>query len=103
MHDVISVMVDKEIGIGCFTETWFSSLSNSTTAIIKDAGFDIVHCYREKRGGGPVCPDGGLLILSFFRCKKKLNLYIISSLSAAKIMPKIVFFNLIQISILMCL
>ena len=45
-------MVDKEIGIGCFTETWFSSLSNSTTAIIKDAGFDIVHCYREKRGGG---------------------------------------------------
>ena len=52
VHDVISVMVDKEIGIGCFTETWFSSLSNSTTAIIKDAGFDIVHCYREKRGGG---------------------------------------------------
>ena len=33
-------------------ETWFSSISNPTTAIIKDSGFDIIHCYREKRGAG---------------------------------------------------
>ena len=52
VDDVISVMIDKEIGLGLFTETWFSTLSNSTTAIIKNYGFDIIHSYREKRGAG---------------------------------------------------
>ena len=49
---MISVMVDNDISISLITETWFSSISNPTTAIIKNSGFDIIHCYREKRGAG---------------------------------------------------
>ena len=52
VDDVLTVLFDSKIGFGCFSETWFSSLSNITTSLIKAAGYNIVHAFREKRGGG---------------------------------------------------
>ena len=52
MDDVLSVCIDNDIDFGLFQETWFSSQSNATTAVIRNAGYNIVHNFREKRGGG---------------------------------------------------
>lgn len=52
VDDVLSVCVDNGIDFGLFQETWFSSQSNATTAVIRNAGYNIVHNFREKRGGG---------------------------------------------------
>ena len=48
----MSVCIDNDIDFGLFQETWFSSQSNATTAVIRNAGYNIVHNFREKRGGG---------------------------------------------------
>ena len=52
MDEVISILLDNNIGIACISETWLSSQSNSITSIIRNSGFDILHNYREKRGAG---------------------------------------------------
>ena len=52
VDDVLSVCIDNDIDFGLFQETWFSSQSNATTAVIRNAGYNIVHNFREKRGGG---------------------------------------------------
>ena len=54
MDEVLSVFSDNGIKLGLFQETWFSSQTNLTTSVIKSAGFNIVHNFRTKRGGG-VC------------------------------------------------
>ena len=47
-------MEDNQIDIAFITETWFSEEGNITTFAIKEAGYEIEHTYRDKRGGG-VC------------------------------------------------
>ena len=47
-------MEDNQIDIACITETWFSDEGNITTFAIKEAGYEIEHTYRDKRGAG-VC------------------------------------------------
>ena len=54
MDEVLSVFSDNGIKLGLVQETWFSSQTNLTTSVIKSAGFNIVHNFRTKRGGG-VC------------------------------------------------
>ena len=50
---MLSVLIDNEIDLAFISETWFSSQSNMIIAILKDAGFNIVHYFRtDKRGAG---------------------------------------------------
>lgn len=51
---MISILSDNCIDLACISETWFSSESNTTTSIIRNLGYNIVHNFREKVGGG-VC------------------------------------------------
>ena len=48
----MSILVDNDISLAFISETWFSSATNSVTAHIKNYGFDMIHVFREKRGGG---------------------------------------------------
>ena len=48
----IELLSDNQVQVACITETWFSDESNVTTSTIKEAGYDIEHAYRSKRGGG---------------------------------------------------
>ena len=48
----MATLIDEGIHLAFISETWFSSLSNSITAQIKSYGYDLIHVFREKRGGG---------------------------------------------------
>ena len=48
----IEFLYDNQVGVACVTETWFSDESNVNTFAIKEAGYEIEHAYRSKRGGG---------------------------------------------------
>ena len=48
----MSILIDNDISLAFISETWFSSQTNSVTAHIKNYGFDLIHVFREKRGGG---------------------------------------------------
>ena len=51
--DFLQILDDNNIDIACVCETWFNARNEKLTAIIKEAGFGIVHCHRDdKRGGG---------------------------------------------------
>ena len=53
VYDVISVLSDNDIDVAFISETWFSTESNMTIAILKEAGYSIAHYFRsEKRGAG---------------------------------------------------
>ena len=52
VDDVMSILADNSIDLAFISETWLSSLSNSTTFIVKTSGYNIAHNFREKRGGG---------------------------------------------------
>ena len=53
IHTVLQVLSDEDIDIACVQETWLSSESSVTTSIIKQAGYNISHVFRnEKRGAG---------------------------------------------------
>jgi hypothetical protein len=52
VDDVVSVLFDNNVDLACVSETWFSSQSNTTTSILRNSGYNIVHNFREKRGGG---------------------------------------------------
>ena len=54
VHLFIEFLEDNQIDIACITETWFSDEGNITTFAIKEAGYEIEHTYRDKRGAG-VC------------------------------------------------
>ena len=44
---------DQHAHICCITETWFDTLNGVHTKSIKDAGFEVFHCFRTHcRGGG---------------------------------------------------
>ena len=48
----MGILIDNEIDLAFVSEMWFNSQSNSITALIKTYGFEIIHVFREKRGGG---------------------------------------------------
>ena len=79
IHSVIQVLHDNNIDIACFQETWLSSETSVTTAIIKEAGYNIDHVFRtDKRGAG-------VAILSkkkfeSLKCKCKVRTKVYSSL-----------------------
>lgn len=52
VDEVVSILSDNHIEIAFISETWFSNQTNTTTSLIKLAGFNIAHCFRSKRGGG---------------------------------------------------
>ena len=52
IHEVLQVLSDEETDIACIQETWLSQEHSATTGIIKQAGYDITHVYRDKRGAG---------------------------------------------------
>ena len=52
VDDVLSILFDSKIDLACISETWFSDQSNTTTSVIKSAGYNIAHVFREKRGAG---------------------------------------------------
>ena len=53
IYDVISVMSDNNIDVAFISETWFSTESNMTISILKEADYSISHYFRnDKRGAG---------------------------------------------------
>ena len=53
IHLVLQVLNDENVDIACIQETWLSSESSTTTSIIKQAGYNINHVFRNnKRGAG---------------------------------------------------
>ena len=54
IYEVLSVLIDNNIEIAFICETWLSQDTSTVTAIIKQAGYQINHVYREKRGAGVV-------------------------------------------------
>ena len=50
--ELLQVLADENVDIAPIQESWFSSENNVTTAKIKNAGYDIKHVFREKRGAG---------------------------------------------------
>ena len=52
VDEVIQVLSDNNIQVACISETWLSDQTSITTSIIKEAGYEIDHAYRDKRGGG---------------------------------------------------
>ena len=51
--NVLQVLEDNDIQIACITETWFDSKNGKFTKYIKEAGYNLIHGFREdKRGGG---------------------------------------------------
>ena len=52
LQSVVQVLEDNDIHIACLYETWFDSNNGKYTKVIKDAGYEIKHCYRKNKGGG---------------------------------------------------
>ena len=65
-------MQDNQVDIAFITETWLSNESSVTTFAIKEAGYEIEHAYRSKRGGGV-----GILWKSSLnvKCNSKIKVY----------------------------
>ena len=53
LENFLQIIQDKNVSIGCITETWFDSLNGTFSQIIKRCGYELHHSFREgKRGGG---------------------------------------------------
>ena len=50
----IDFLNENGIDIACVCETWFYASNGIFTSIIRDAGYDIHHAYREDKSGGGV-------------------------------------------------
>ena len=48
----MATLIDNKIDLAFISETWLSSQSNSVTAQIKMYGYELIHAFRDKRGGG---------------------------------------------------
>ena len=49
---IVELLNDNQVDFAFITETWFSQESNAITSIIKQAGYEIEHVYRSKKGAG---------------------------------------------------
>ena len=52
LSQFLHIIEDRNVHIACITETWFDSSNGKFTATVKEAGYGIVHCFREKKRGG---------------------------------------------------
>ena len=52
VDEVTQFLLDRQVDIACISETWLSGESSVTTFAIKEAGYQIDHSFRSKRGGG---------------------------------------------------
>ena len=52
--DFIQIVEDNDIDISFITETWMTSENNHTSALLKDLGYSMYHCFRSDRKGGGV-------------------------------------------------
>ena len=48
----INLLYDNQVDVAFVTETWLSDERGTITSIIREAGYEIAHSYRSKRGGG---------------------------------------------------
>ena len=48
----VQLLCDNQVDVAFVTETWLSDESGTITSIIREAGYEIEHSYRSKRGGG---------------------------------------------------
>ena len=46
---VLQVLADNEIQVACISETWFDSKNGKYTKSIKEAGYELIHDYREDK------------------------------------------------------
>lgn len=52
VHVLIQLLYDNQVDLALISETWLSSENSVTTCAVKEAGYEIDHSYRSKRGGG---------------------------------------------------
>ena len=53
VSSVMQLMEDKDIDIAAMCETWLTDSANTTTAVVKNYGYEIFHEFRnDQRGGG---------------------------------------------------
>ena len=68
---------DENIDIICLQETWLSSDINTTTSILKEAGYNLTHVFRsEKRGAGVAILWKNKLQSSKHNCKIPAKSYV---------------------------
>ena len=54
LHHLTTLLLDGELDAAFITETWFKSQLNTSTATLRENGFDISHFNRDDKGGGGV-------------------------------------------------
>ena len=54
LHHLTTLLLDGELDAAFITETWFKSQLNTSTATLRENGFDISHFIRCDKGGGGV-------------------------------------------------
>ena len=53
LSNILQIFEDNDIKVACISETWFDSKTGKFTMAIQEAGYEIIHAFREdKRGGG---------------------------------------------------
>ena len=72
----VSLLEDKNIDIAAVCETWLTSNSSVTTAVIKERGYSFHHNYRiNARGGGTaLIYRSNLTSEAPIRCGKKIEI-----------------------------
>ena len=52
-NNVLQILEDNDIQIACICESWFDSKEGKFSQSIKEAGYELIHGFREDiRGGG---------------------------------------------------
>ena len=51
LSNFLQILEDQNFQIACITETWFNTRNGKFTAAIKEAGFKLIHSYREDKPG----------------------------------------------------
>ena len=55
LNEIIQILEDNNYEMDFFTGTWFDSETSNLTKVIKDAGYNLIHTYRENKCGGGCC------------------------------------------------
>ena len=61
LHHLNALPLDGELDSAFITETWFKSQLNTSTATLRENGFDISHFNRDDKGGGGIAVIGVVL------------------------------------------
>ena len=52
--DFVSLLQDNEVDFSFLIESWMTLQTNHTTALLKEAGYNLYHYHRPDRKGGGV-------------------------------------------------